>query len=54
MMPHCREGAMSVSQTNFHDHFGTRSRLFQNLEMPELHREKAQYPRSFFSQGGTA
>jgi hypothetical protein len=20
MMPHCRKGAMSVSQTNFHDH----------------------------------
>jgi hypothetical protein len=22
MMPHCREGAMSVSQTNFLDHVG--------------------------------
>jgi hypothetical protein len=46
MMPHCREGAMSVSQTNFHDHlvrgagyFGTlrcRNCTARRLRIPDL------------------
>jgi hypothetical protein len=31
MMPHCREGAMLVSQANFLDHVGKGPQLFRNI-----------------------